>query len=139
MTMRLLLAALAAAFLSLAWAEDYQCFDDAGCPARITEDGVLNEVTLRKGDMVSTDAGWSVSTDDGWVKVKTHGGRSGGARGTPKLGLTIGEVIQWTALPCEIPTGKYATRPPFVHGQFLRPSVYLMNEAPREICLIGLR
>lgn len=54
-------------------AEDYQCGDDAGCSARITEDGELQEVTFRKGDMVSTDAGWSVSTDDGWVKVKTSG------------------------------------------------------------------
>jgi hypothetical protein len=54
-------------------AEDYQCGDDAGCSARITEDGELQEVTFRKGDMVSTDAGWSVSTDDGWVKVKTGG------------------------------------------------------------------
>lgn len=54
-------------------AEDYQCGDDAGCSARITEDGELQEVTFRKGDMVSTDAGWTVSTDDGWVKVKTGG------------------------------------------------------------------
>ena len=56
-------------------AEDYQCGDDAGCSARITEDGELQEVTFRKGDMVSTDAGWSVSTDDGWVKVKTRAQR----------------------------------------------------------------
>lgn len=55
-------------------AEDYQCGDEAGCTARITEDGELQEITFRKGDMVSTDAGWSVSTDDGWVKVKTPRG-----------------------------------------------------------------
>lgn len=54
-----------------AHAEDYQCTDDAGCSARITEDGELQEVTFRKGDLVSTEAGWIVSTDDGWVKVKT--------------------------------------------------------------------
>jgi len=62
--------------LAMGWpshAEDYQCGDDAGCTARITEDGELQEVTFRKGDMVSTDAGWTVSTDDGWVKVKTGG------------------------------------------------------------------
>lgn len=53
------------------YAEDYQCTDDDGCTARITEDGELQEVVFRKGDMVSTEAGWVVSTDDGWVKVKT--------------------------------------------------------------------
>lgn len=53
------------------YAEDYQCTDDSGCTARITEDGELTEVTFRKGDLVSTEAGWVVSTEDGWVKVKT--------------------------------------------------------------------
>jgi hypothetical protein len=57
-------------------AEDYQCTDDAGCSARITEDGELQEVTFRKGDMVSTEAGWVVSPDDGWIKVKTKDGAS---------------------------------------------------------------
>lgn len=52
-------------------AEDYQCGDDAGCSAQITEDGELQEVVFRKGDLVSTEAGWVVSPDDGWVKVKT--------------------------------------------------------------------
>jgi len=52
-------------------AEEYQCKSDAGCSAQITEDGELQEVTFRKGDLVSTEAGWVVSTDDGWVKVKT--------------------------------------------------------------------
>lgn len=52
-------------------AEDYQCTEDAGCSARITEDGELQEVTFRKGDLVSTEAGWVVSPDDGWKKVKT--------------------------------------------------------------------
>ena len=51
-------------------AEDYQCGDDAGCTARITEDGELQEVVFRKGDLVSTEAGWVVSPDDGWVKVR---------------------------------------------------------------------
>jgi hypothetical protein len=57
-------------------AEDYQCGEDAGCTARITEDGELQEVVFRKGDLVSTEAGWVVSSDDGWVKVKTKGGKS---------------------------------------------------------------
>jgi len=55
-------------------AEEYQCDDDAGCTARINEDGELQEVVFRKGDLVSTDAGWVVSPDDGWVKVKTKAG-----------------------------------------------------------------
>lgn len=54
-----------------AHAEDYQCKDDAGCTASITEDGEVQEVSFRKGDLVSTEAGWVVSPDDGWVKVKT--------------------------------------------------------------------
>jgi hypothetical protein len=67
---------LAAALLLLAAparAEDYQCTDDTGCTARITEDGEVQEVTFRKGDLVSTEAGWVVSADDGWVKVKSKG------------------------------------------------------------------
>ncbi|MEQ1891818.1 MAG: hypothetical protein ABL998_04685 [Planctomycetota bacterium] len=71
---RRVLAAVLVLFAGLpSHAEDYQCGDDAGCTARITEDGELQEVTFRKGDMVSTDAGWTVSTDAGWVKVKTSG------------------------------------------------------------------
>lgn len=53
------------------FAEDYQCGEEAGCSAQITEDGELQEVVFRKGDLVSTEAGWVVSPDDGWVKVKT--------------------------------------------------------------------
>ena len=64
-------ALLAMAVAFPASAEDYQCGEDAGCTARITEDGELQEVVFRKGDLVSTEAGWVDSTDDGWVKVKT--------------------------------------------------------------------
>jgi hypothetical protein len=68
----------AAAWLALAvalpaHAEDYKCGEDAGCSARITEDGELQEVVFRKGDMISTEAGWVVSPDDGWYKVRTNG------------------------------------------------------------------
>ncbi len=52
-------------------AEEYQCTNSSGCTARIVEDGELQEVAFRKGDLVSTEAGWIVSTDDGWVKVRT--------------------------------------------------------------------
>ena len=68
------LFALAAGIL--VHAEDYKCNEDAGCTARITEDGELQEVTFRKGDLVSTEDGWVVSTDDGWVKVKQKRGGS---------------------------------------------------------------
>jgi len=64
-------ALLVLAVGSPAQAEDYQCTDDAGCSARITEDGEVQEVVFRKGDLVSTEAGWVVSPDDGWTKVKT--------------------------------------------------------------------
>jgi hypothetical protein len=66
------LFALAAGFL--VHAEDYKCTESAGCTAQINEDGELQEVTFRKGDLVSTEAGWIVSQDDGWVKVKPKGG-----------------------------------------------------------------
>ena len=63
-----------------AYAEDYQCDDDAGCSARINEDGELREVVFRKGDLVSTEAGWVVSPDDGWVKVRTKATSQNGWR-----------------------------------------------------------
>ena len=71
-TVRLVAAALLVMVVGFpSQAEDYQCKNDAGCTASINEDGELQEVTFRKGDLVSTEAGWVVSTDDGWVKVKT--------------------------------------------------------------------
>ena len=68
--------ASAAALVALAGlpsrAEDYQCQDQAGCVATITdEDGVVQEVVFREGDLISTESGWVVSTDDGWAKVNT--------------------------------------------------------------------
>ena len=68
---RPLFAALLVMVAAPARAEEYQCSDDSGCTARITEDGEVQEVVFRKGDIVSTEAGWVVSADDGWVKVKT--------------------------------------------------------------------
>ncbi len=69
---RAVLVALLALSAGLpSYAEDYQCEDSAGCTARITEDGELQEVVFRKGDLVSTEGGWVVSTDDGWVKVRS--------------------------------------------------------------------
>jgi hypothetical protein len=51
-------------------AEDYLCRNGAGCTASIVEDGSLQEVVFRRGDIVSTEAGWIVSPEDGWVKVR---------------------------------------------------------------------
>lgn len=56
---------------SAADAEDWKCAREAGCTARINEDGVLKEVSFRKGDDVETEAGWIVSPDDGWEKLDT--------------------------------------------------------------------
>lgn len=115
---------------------DYQCGDDAGCKAQIVEDGELQEVTFRKGDMVNTgNAGWIVSTEDGWVKVNTSA-RTGGPRGRPKLGLTIGEVMLWTPTG-EAWLGTYSTKAPTNHATFLRPAVSLAAQPP-SVCLIGL-
>lgn len=55
-------------------AEDYQCRRSVGCPASITVDGELEETTFRKGDIVSTDAGWIIHPDDGWEKVRSNQG-----------------------------------------------------------------
>jgi hypothetical protein len=51
-------------------AEDYMCRNGAGCTASIVEDGSLQQVVFRRGDIVSTEAGWIVSPEDGWVKVR---------------------------------------------------------------------
>lgn len=69
---RVLAPMLVMALGILVHAEDYQCNNDAGCTARITEDGELQDVSFRKGDIVSTEAGWVVSPDDGWEKVRTN-------------------------------------------------------------------
>ncbi len=53
-------------------AEIYQCRDVTGCVATInTDDGNQKKVIFRKGDVVSTDAGWVVSTDDGWYRLRS--------------------------------------------------------------------
>jgi hypothetical protein len=80
--MRLHLAC--AAFFALAltcYGEDYQCENDDGCVASHTVDNEVVDVDFRKGDMVSTEAGWYVSSDDGWkkVKVKNSYGNWGGS------------------------------------------------------------
>jgi len=123
--MKLTLLALAALALPLV-AEDYQCGDPV-CVARITEDGVVNDVYFRKGDMVSTDAGWSVSTDDGWVKIKA----GGKIRRPPLWGegaaLRIAYMAGFHTVVTNIPTHL----PPTAHGSFA-------VAMPISISLIGL-
>ena len=72
--MKRLLTALALFLLTLAaHAEIYQCRDVTGCVATIHDDqGNQRKVIFRKGDVVSTDAGWVVSTDDGWYRLRTR-------------------------------------------------------------------
>ena len=54
-------------------AELYQCQDTTGCVATFNgDDGIQKKVVFRKGDIVSTDAGWVVSTNEGWVKLRSR-------------------------------------------------------------------
>ncbi len=106
-----LLALLALA--SPALAEDYVCGDPV-CVARITEEGVLNDVYFRKGDMVSTDAGWDVSTDDGWVKVKVGGKTHPRPLWGDRVWLRIAYLTGFHTVVTNIPT--YG--PPKAFGSF---------------------
>ncbi len=73
-----LLAIALVAFSLAPSAEVYQCREVTGCVATInTDDGKQKKVIFRKGDIVSTDAGWIVSTDDGWVRLRSKRGGSG--------------------------------------------------------------
>ncbi len=68
---------IAVAFLAAAAptssADIYQCEEITGCVATInTDDGQQKKVMFRKGDVVSTSAGWVASTDDGWVRLRSR-------------------------------------------------------------------
>lgn len=123
--MKLTLLALAALALPLA-AEDYQCGDPV-CVARITEDGVVHDVYFRKGDMVSTDAGWSVSTDDGWVKIKPGGKSRPPSRWGNGAVFRVAYLVGWHGVVTNVPT--YV--PPTVRGSYAAA-------VPISISLIGL-
>ena len=70
---RMIAAAAIVAAAEAPSAEIYQCQEVTGCVATFnTDDGVKKRVIFRKGDIVSTDAGWVVSTDDGWVKLRSR-------------------------------------------------------------------
>lgn len=106
--MKILMVAMALFGLAAAAdAEDYECKSDDGCTARITVDGVVEEHAFRKGDIVSTEAGWVVMSGCGWVKLKTKDYAPNTpprpqVTVLPMLGtgttLTVGGR-QWTGLP----------------------------------------
>lgn len=51
-------------------AEDYRCTDPRGCTAIITQDGEVEEVPFRRGDIVSTEDGWILPPGpNGWRKL----------------------------------------------------------------------
>jgi hypothetical protein len=107
------LLAAALALGSLTRAEDYQCGDPV-CVARITEDGVVNDVYFRKGDMVSTDAGWSVSTDDGWVKIKGVGKPYSRPLWGNGAVFRVAYLVGWHGVVTNVPTNV----PPTAHGSY---------------------
>ena len=61
------------AFGSVSAAKDYQCRQNQGCVAHKVVDGVLQPVSFRKGDLISTDDGWLVDSSQGWKKIKSKG------------------------------------------------------------------
>ena len=68
-----IVAAFLAATASTSSADIYQCEKITGCVATInTKDGQQKQVTFRKGDVISTGAGWVASTSDGWVRLRSR-------------------------------------------------------------------
>ena len=122
--MKLTLLALVALALP-AFPEDYACGWPA-CIGRITEDGEVHDVLFRKGDMVSTDAGWSVSTDDGWVKIKV-GGKCTRWTQFNVYGMRVAYLSGFLTVVTNVPT--YG--PPKAYGSFAAA-------VPVSISLIGL-
>jgi hypothetical protein len=49
--------------------QNYQCQREGGCPATINDDGNIQRVVFRKGDIVDTDGGWIINPKQGWKKV----------------------------------------------------------------------
>jgi hypothetical protein len=64
-------AGLTLALLALsAHAEDYECDDPEGCTAYTGEEGSLRPVNFRRGDLISSEGGWTIHPDDGWTEVE---------------------------------------------------------------------
>lgn len=57
-------------------AQNYKCQDASGCVATIYQDGASRKVMFRKGDLITTAAGWIIDPQDGWVAVPNGGGGS---------------------------------------------------------------
>ena len=110
-------------------AEDFVCTSPGGCEARITRGGKLTSTTFRKGDMVSTEAGWVVSTEDGWKKVKT---RDDGTKEAPPPPQ---HHPWWWPIPCAW-AGCHFTVAPFPLGG-VHSLVGPLGPIPHQIALIG--
>ena len=65
----ILVAAAACLVAGVATADDYECMDEAGCDAILSNDEGTRTVTFRRGDVLSTGSGWVIDPADGWVKV----------------------------------------------------------------------
>ncbi len=116
MVLKALLSLIALSLVIVA--EDYRCGEDAGCTARCNDNGELDEVEFRKGDIVSTEDGWVVSTDDGWVKIPPNAKRA----------LLPAMAFVWT--------GEEHIRLGFTTGAALGIHGGWRRELPRLICLI---
>lgn len=64
-------AAVAALACNVSIAKDYQCREMNGCVAQKVINGVLQTVSFRKGDLISTQDGWVVDSSLGWKKIKS--------------------------------------------------------------------
>lgn len=75
-------------------AEIYGCTLEAGCYVQRNENGAIEGVTFRKGDVIDTEAGWLPSPDDGWQKMKSgmSNGMMGPGGNVTSLPATAAEV-----------------------------------------------
>lgn len=87
------------ALINLINSEEFQCKNEAGCTARITENGEVQEVSFRKNDIVSTEAGWVVSPDDGWEKIKTKDRAPNIPPSPSTIGLNLGYTVRIIDFP----------------------------------------
>lgn len=83
--------------------EDYRCKKPEGCVAYKWEDGVKITIVYRKGDLISTEAGWVVNPDDGWVKIRPGIGYAPSAWNIPQdvalMGQNYGMLVRKVSLP----------------------------------------
>jgi hypothetical protein len=69
-------------------AGEWQCQNPDGCIARINDgEGGVEEVSFRKGDIVSEENGWVVTPADGWKKLRNPSEKSPKAEPPPESWL----------------------------------------------------